>query len=112
MDPADVTQLQAIVAEHGQTIVAYEEQLTALQNTNKQLLQALANPTAPRIDPVHIAMPDKFNSFADNCKGFLRQCDTFFLNQLNTYHSEKTKCAFFLMLLTRRALEGCLAGAE
>ncbi|KAK3572609.1 hypothetical protein QTP86_000855 [Hemibagrus guttatus] len=75
MDPADEAQLQAIPAQQGQVLTAYQQQLTTLQSTNNQLLQVLANPSAPRLEATCMALPEKFDGSTDRCKGFLCQCE-------------------------------------
>ncbi|KAK3558224.1 hypothetical protein QTP86_013978 [Hemibagrus guttatus] len=51
-----------------------------------------------------MSLPDKYDSSADRCRGFLRQFKIFFAHQPEIYREEGTKCAFMFTLLTRRAL--------
>ncbi|KAK3550712.1 hypothetical protein QTP70_003974 [Hemibagrus guttatus] len=95
----EIQQLQNMVTQQDQAIVAYLEQLATLQATNAQLLQALAGPTAPRSEPRRMVLPEKIDSTADTCKDFL-----FFQHQLDTYHQDFTKCVCLLTLLTRKTL--------
>ncbi|KAK3513110.1 hypothetical protein QTP70_001682 [Hemibagrus guttatus] len=102
VDPTEYVHLQAVIARQGAIIHAYQEQLAALQ-------AAQATPPANAY-PVHselvfMALPEKFDGPADCCRGFLQQCDNFFVQQPGVYREEATKCAFLLSLLTGKALD-------
>lgn len=84
MDPVDPTQLQATINQQGHALAAYKQQLVALQASNKQLLQVLANAPATRYDYVHMAPPEKLDGAADNYRGFHHQCEIYFTNQPNS----------------------------
>lgn len=77
MDPADVRQLQALLAQKGEMLLAYQEQTVALQNAKMQLQQSKAptpHPPPPHREPIWMAFLEKFD---DHCRGFLHQCDIF-----------------------------------
>lgn len=71
------------MAQQGQALVHYLEQLMALQTTIVQLHQALVNLTGPGIN----LGDDKFDGSADLCKGFLQRCDFFFTS---AYRNDST----------------------
>ncbi|KAK3514953.1 hypothetical protein QTP86_005045, partial [Hemibagrus guttatus] len=62
-------------------------------------------PATARGESPRLALPDKFEGSADRCRGFLRQCEVFFLHQPGMYSKEETQCALVMSLLTGRALE-------
>ncbi|GAA6093805.1 adhesion G protein-coupled receptor F5-like isoform X1 [Tachysurus ichikawai] len=78
-------QLQAMVAQEGQVIAAYHEELANLQASNTHLLQSLMGPTMVWSDPVDMALAKKFDGTA-----------------------ETTKCAFLLTLTQPRSSESVL----
>lgn len=82
VDQADVTQLQT--------------QLTQLQTNPSGLPGATNDPP----DHQQSVLPNKLNGCVDSFKGFLQQCEVFFVHKPDTYCSNSTKCAFLLMLLT------------
>lgn len=115
VDSAEYVRLQEIIVRQILIIRLYQEQLTALQATMPQSQPTMAaststvapNPTpfSPRTESFCMALQETFDSSADQCRIFLRQCQTFFDHQPNIYREDITKCAFLLSLLTGRALD-------
>ncbi|KAK3507516.1 hypothetical protein QTP70_028076 [Hemibagrus guttatus] len=102
----DSAELREIIVRQGAIIRSYQDQLADMQAQLSRV--AIASPRDPL--PTHgesprLALPEKFNGSADRCRGFLRQCEVFFLHQPGMYREEGTKCAFLMSLLTDRALE-------
>lgn len=87
-------------------------EVDSLKVANQQLQQqppsqaTASTPTASsRSKLPRLALPEKFDGSADRCRGFLRQCDIFFRQQLEAYGSETTRYAFMLLLLTGKVLD-------
>ncbi|KAK3545878.1 hypothetical protein QTP70_016572 [Hemibagrus guttatus] len=108
MNPAEVSNLQAAFAYQSDVLKDYRDQLTKAQVATDHLTQYLRSlpPSMPR--KVSFALPDKFNGSAEQCKGFLRQVEIFFMHQGNDFESEE-KCAFLMSLLTVGAIEWAMA---
>ncbi|KAK3566079.1 hypothetical protein QTP86_025539 [Hemibagrus guttatus] len=102
----DSAELREIIMWQGAIIRSYQDQVADMQAQLSRV--AIASPRDP--PPTHgesprLALPEKFNGSADRCCGFLRQCEVFFSHQPGMYREEGTRCAFFMSLLTDRALE-------
>ncbi|KAK3554058.1 hypothetical protein QTP70_019176 [Hemibagrus guttatus] len=81
MNPAEVSNLQAAFAYQSGVLREYQDQLTKAQAANEYLTQhlQLLPPPVPR--KVSFALPDKSDGSAEQCKGFLRQVEIFFMHQ-------------------------------
>lgn len=97
-NPAEVTNLQAAFAYQSDVIKEYHD-LT-------QYLRSLP-PSMPT--KVNFALPDKFNSSAEQCKCFIRQVEIFFMHQGSSFDSDDKMCAFIISLLTGKAIEWAAA---
>jgi len=73
------------------------------------LIQYLRSLPPPMPRKVSFALPDKFNGSAEQCKGFIRQVEIFFMHQGSDFDSDKKKCAFLMSLLTGKAIEWAAA---
>ncbi|KAK3537210.1 hypothetical protein QTP70_003042, partial [Hemibagrus guttatus] len=103
MDPAE---LRNIIVRQGALKRSYQDQVEALQDHLRSAsLAAPRDLPAARGESPRLALPDKFEGSADRCRGFLRQCEVFFLHQPGMYREEETQCALVMSLLTGRALE-------
>ncbi|KAK3507827.1 hypothetical protein QTP70_001141 [Hemibagrus guttatus] len=102
----DPEELRDIIVWQGAIIRSYQEQVEALQDQLRSAsIAAPRDPPTAHGESPRLALPDKFDGSADRCRGFLRQCEVFFLNQPGMYREEETQCAFVMSLLTSRALE-------
>ncbi|KAK3566461.1 hypothetical protein QTP86_033942 [Hemibagrus guttatus] len=103
MDPAE---LRDTIVRQGAIILSCQNQVEALEKQLRSAtLAASRDPPAARGESPHLALPEKFDGSADHCRGFLRQCEVFFVHQPGMYRQEETQCAFVLSLLTSRALQ-------
>ncbi|KAK3506576.1 hypothetical protein QTP70_009900 [Hemibagrus guttatus] len=109
MNPSEVSNLQAAFAYQSGILREYRDQLTKAQVANEYLTQHLQSLPLPVPRKVSFALPDKFNGSAEQCKGFLRQVEIFFMHQGTDFESEETKCAFLMSLLTGKAIEWAVA---
>ncbi|KAK3540361.1 hypothetical protein QTP70_029552 [Hemibagrus guttatus] len=109
MNPAEVSNLQAAVAYQSDVLKDYRDQLTKAQAATDYLTQYLRSLPSPMPRKVSFALPDKFNGSAEQCKGFLRHVEIFFMHQGNDFESEEKKCAFLMSLLTGKAIEWAAA---
>ncbi|KAK3548965.1 hypothetical protein QTP70_022656 [Hemibagrus guttatus] len=92
-DPAE---LHEIIVRQGAIIHSYQDQVEALQDQLRSAsIAAPRDPPAAQGESPRLALPDKFDGSADRCRGFLRQCEVFFLHQPGIYREEETQCAFF-----------------
>ncbi|KAK3550602.1 hypothetical protein QTP70_000679 [Hemibagrus guttatus] len=108
MNPAEVSNLQAAFAYQSDVLREYRDQLTKAQAANEYLTQHLRSLPPPVPRKVSFALPDKFNGSAEQCKGFLRQVEIFFMHQGTDFESEE-KYAFLMSLLTGKAIEWAAA---
>lgn len=95
-NPAGISQLQTLVTQQGEMLVAYQEQLTFLQNTNTTLIKALCAPFITRPESVKMALPEKLDRASACCHGFLQQYDLFFSHQPEVYSEDNTKRTFLM----------------
>ncbi|KAK3505618.1 hypothetical protein QTP70_004911, partial [Hemibagrus guttatus] len=103
MDPEE---LHDTIVRQGDILLSYQNQVEALEKQLRSVTLAVPqDPPAARGESPRLALPDKFDGSADRCRGFLRQCEVFFVHQPGMYREEETQCAFVLSLLTSRALE-------
>ncbi|KAK3542134.1 hypothetical protein QTP86_016458, partial [Hemibagrus guttatus] len=109
MNPAEVSNLQAAFAYQSDVLREYQDQLTKAQAANEYLTQHLRSLPPPVQRKVSFALPDKFDGSAEQCKGFLRQVEIFFMHQGTDFESEEKKCAFLMSLLTGKAIEWAAA---
>ncbi|KAK3571296.1 hypothetical protein QTP86_005932 [Hemibagrus guttatus] len=109
MNPAEVSNLQAVFTYQSDVLKEYRDQLTKAQAANDYLTQHLRSLPPPRPRKVSFVLPDKYNGSVEQCKGFLRQVEIFFMHQGNDFESEEKKCAFLMSLLTGRAIEWAAA---
>ncbi|KAK3557809.1 hypothetical protein QTP86_002691 [Hemibagrus guttatus] len=109
MNPAEVSNLQAAFAYQSGVLREYQDQLTKAQAANECLTQHLQSLPPPVPRKVSFALPDKFDGSAEQCKGFLRQVEIFFMHQGTDFESEEKKCAFLMSLLTGKAIEWAAA---
>ncbi|KAK3523680.1 hypothetical protein QTP70_008614 [Hemibagrus guttatus] len=109
MNPAEVSNLQAAFAYQSNVLRDYQDQLTKAQAANEYLTQHLRSLPPPVPRKVSFALPDKFDGSAEQCKGFLRQVEIFFMHQGNDFESEEKKCAFLMSLLTGKAIKWAAA---
>ncbi|KAK3543934.1 hypothetical protein QTP70_031846 [Hemibagrus guttatus] len=96
----EVSNLQAAFAYQSDVLKEYRDQLTKAQAANDYLTQHLRSLPPPMPRKVSFALPDKFNGSVEQCKGFLRQVEIFFMHQGNDFESEEKKCAFLMSLLS------------
>ncbi|KAK3571812.1 hypothetical protein QTP86_020589 [Hemibagrus guttatus] len=71
---------------------------------NKPTPRPRGRPWPQHCKSPRMALPDEFDGFADHCRGFICQCDSF-AHQPDLYEAETTRYAFMLSLLTGRALD-------
>ncbi|KAK3548058.1 hypothetical protein QTP70_004282 [Hemibagrus guttatus] len=109
MNPAEVSNLQAAFAYQSDVLKDYQDQLTKAQVAIDHLAQYLWSLPSPMPRKVSFALSDKFDGSAEQCKGFLRQVEIFFMHQGNDFESEEKKCAFLMSLLTGKAIEWAAA---
>ncbi|KAK3526056.1 hypothetical protein QTP70_014676 [Hemibagrus guttatus] len=109
MNPAEVSNLQAAFAYQSDVLREYQDQLTKAQAANEYLTQHLRSLSPPVPRKVSFALPDKFNGSVEQCKGFIRQVEIFFMHQGTDFESEEKKCAFLMSLLTGKAIEWAAA---
>uniref|UniRef100_A0A8C1P7H9 DUF4939 domain-containing protein n=1 Tax=Cyprinus carpio TaxID=7962 RepID=A0A8C1P7H9_CYPCA len=88
------------------------DQLAKAQAANDYLTQYLRSLPPPTPTKVNFALPDKFNGSAEQCKGFIRQVEIFFMHQGSSFDSDDKKCAFLMSLLTGKAIEWAAAVRE
>ncbi|KAI2644142.1 Retrotransposon-derived protein PEG10 [Labeo rohita] len=125
-DPATVSQIATAMSAQASMLSQHQQQLNRLTTLTEQLLQAIQGMRAapppipvpppaplPAAQPVtaspKLAFPEKFDSTAAKCKGFLLQCTLFVNQQPNLYASDESKIAFVCSLLTGKALEWATA---
>lgn len=108
-NPAEVTNLQAAFAYQSDVLKEYRDQLAKAQAANDYLTQYLRSLPPPTPTKVNFALPDKFNGSAEQCKGFIRQVEIFFMHQGSSFDSDDKKCAFLMSLLTGKAIEWAAA---
>ncbi|KAK3509407.1 hypothetical protein QTP70_033974, partial [Hemibagrus guttatus] len=102
----DSAELREIIVWQGAIIRSYQDQLEALQTQLSRVSNAAPrDPPPTHGESPRLALPEKFDGFADRFRGFLRQCEVFFSHQSGMYREEGTKCAFLMSLMTNRALE-------
>ncbi|KAK3559672.1 hypothetical protein QTP86_013919, partial [Hemibagrus guttatus] len=102
----DSEELRDIVVRQGAIIRSYQDQMAVLQTQlSNASIAAPRDPLSACGESPRLALPEKFDGSADNCRWFLRQCEVFFSHQPGLYREEGTKCAFLLSLMTDRALE-------
>ncbi|KAK3512014.1 hypothetical protein QTP70_027615 [Hemibagrus guttatus] len=109
MNPAEVSNLQAAFAYQSDVLKEYRDQLTKAQAANDYLTQHLRSLPPPMPRKVSFALPYKFNGSAEQCKGFLRQVEIFFMHQGTDFESEEKKCVFLMSLLTGKAIKWAAA---
>jgi len=73
LNPAEVSNLQAAFAYQSEVLKGYQEQLAKLQSVNEHLTHYIQSLPSTTPKTVSIALPDKFDACADQCKGFIRQ---------------------------------------
>ncbi|KAI2644755.1 Retrotransposon-derived protein PEG10 [Labeo rohita] len=120
-ESATVRQLTTELSAQASRLLAHEQQLDRLTDLTAQLVRALqgfqsAAPSAsppPSAQPVtsgpRLAFPEKFDSTATKCKGFLLQCSLFVNQQPHLYPTDECKISFVTSLLSGRALEWATA---
>uniref|UniRef100_A0A673JX42 DUF4939 domain-containing protein n=1 Tax=Sinocyclocheilus rhinocerous TaxID=307959 RepID=A0A673JX42_9TELE len=109
MNPAEVSNLQTAFSYQAEMLQKYQEQLTKLQTVNEHLTHYIRSLPPPTPKTVSLALPDKFDGTAEQCKGFIRQVQVYLDHQGERFESEGKKCAFIMTLLTGRAIDWAAA---
>ncbi len=109
MNPAEISQLQAAFAYQSEVLKGYQEQLNQLQSANDHLTHYIRSLPSPTQQTVRLAMPEKFDGSAEQCRGFIRQVEIFFANQEEQFYSDEKKCAFLMSLLSGKAIDWATA---
>ncbi len=78
MNPVEVSQLQAAFTYQSEVLKGYQEQLNQLQSANEHLTHYIRSLPSPTPQTVRLAMPEKFDGSAEQCRGFIRQVEIFF----------------------------------
>ncbi len=105
MNPAEVSQLQAAFAYQSELLKNYQEQLNKLQSANDHLTHYIRSLPSPSTSTVRLALPDKFDGSAGQCRGFIRQVHIYVESQWDQFSSEGSKCTFLMSLLSGKAID-------
>ncbi len=109
MNPAEVSQLQAAFAYQSEVLKGYQEQLNQLQSANEHLTHYIRSLPSPTPQTLRLAMPEKFDGSAVQCRGFICQVEIFFANQEERFYSDVKKCAFLMSMLSGKAIDWAAA---
>ncbi len=105
MNPAEVSQLQAAFAYQSELLKNYQEQLNKLQSANDHLTHYIRSLPSPSTSTVRLALPDKFDGSAGQCRGFIRQVRIYVESSRDQFSSEGSKCTFLMSLLSGKATD-------